>query len=251
MICRANRGGSGEWPEPVIKMPLSTVLLYEGLGYFIVKFWSRTEKIQVSRKWPRPLLQRGNLGAARSAVLASVLALAACSEVSPQYDPVEWGTAVRNEVGGWFGAEPVRIVRDEPPPAEGRPYPNLATVPKPPVVTPSGERQQEIERLSRDRTSARTPAPPTGATAPGAPASSLVGRVSLPATPGRFSDADRAILQQAVTAAATSRNGLRLVGAPEATSAVATELGQLGLPPNLARRETGPGGRQVEIFVDY
>jgi hypothetical protein len=232
-------------------MPLSTVLLYEGLGYFIVKFWSRTEKIQVSRKCPRPLLQRGILGAARVAILASAVAVAACSEVSPAYDPVEWGTSVRNEVGGWFGAAPVRLVRDEPPPAEGRPYPNLATVPTPPAVTPPGERQQEMDRLSRDRTQSRAAAPPTGATAQGAPASSLVGRVSLPATPGRFSDADRAVLQQAVTAAATSRNGLRLVGSPDATTAVANELNQLGLPPNLARRETGPGGRTVEIFVDY
>ena len=104
-------------------MPLSTVLLYEGLGYFIVKFWSRTEKIQVSRKWPRPVLQRGILGAARVTILASAVALTACAEVSPAYDPVEWGTSVRNEVGGWFGAAPVRIVRDEPPPPARRPAP--------------------------------------------------------------------------------------------------------------------------------
>lgn len=42
----------------------------------------------------------------------------------------------------------------EPPAAEGRPYPNLATVPRPPDVAPLAVRQAEIDQLmaSRDAT---------------------------------------------------------------------------------------------------
>ncbi len=42
----------------------------------------------------------------------------------------------------------------EPPAAEGRPYPNLATVPRPPKVEPLAVRQAEIDQLvaSRDAT---------------------------------------------------------------------------------------------------
>ncbi|HEX6981051.1 MAG TPA: hypothetical protein VF342_17300 [Alphaproteobacteria bacterium] len=43
----------------------------------------------------------------------------------------------------------------EPPPAEGRPFPNLATVPLRPEVAPPLERQAELAALTADRDSAR------------------------------------------------------------------------------------------------
>jgi hypothetical protein len=39
----------------------------------------------------------------------------------------------------------------EPPPAQGRPFPNLASVPRAPEVGPSAERQSEVERLTATR----------------------------------------------------------------------------------------------------
>jgi hypothetical protein len=39
----------------------------------------------------------------------------------------------------------------EPPPAEGRPYPNLASVPNPPPKEPTSERQSEVGQLTAAR----------------------------------------------------------------------------------------------------
>ena len=39
----------------------------------------------------------------------------------------------------------------EPPPAEGRAFPNLASVPRAPAVGPAAERQAEVERLTASR----------------------------------------------------------------------------------------------------
>jgi hypothetical protein len=39
----------------------------------------------------------------------------------------------------------------EPPPAEGRPFPNLASVPTPPPVGPAAERRAEVDRLMAAR----------------------------------------------------------------------------------------------------
>lgn len=181
-----------------------------------------------------------------------MVVLASCSEVSPEYDPIHWGNAARNEVGSWFGAEPKSDAADriQAPPSEGRPFPNLATVPRPPKMTPTAERQAELERLTRDQAGARAapqaspPSTPTG--------SDRVGALTAPPGGGAFSEADRMVLRQAISQAARHTPGIvRLVGMPDATARVATELGQMGLPPLRTRSEGRATGRQVEIFVDY
>jgi hypothetical protein len=55
------------------------------------------------------------------------------------------------QVGRFFGAIPPEA---EPPPAEGRPYPNLATVPRPPTIAPLAEREAEMARLQADQVAA-------------------------------------------------------------------------------------------------
>jgi len=75
-----------------------------------------------------------------------------CSDVPPAYNPLEWGQSVAREVSSWFDSSSSKPAssapRDtvvEPPPAEGRPYPNLAMVPKPPP------RDTQETRLARQR----------------------------------------------------------------------------------------------------
>lgn len=159
---------------------------------------------------------------------------------------------MRNEVAGWFGAEPKSDVaaRIEAPPSEGRPFPNLATVPRPPKVTPAAERQAELERLSRDQAGAR--AAPQASPPPKPTGSDRVGALTAPPGTGAFSEADRMVLRRAISEAAQHTPGIvRLVGMPDATALVAAELTRLGLPPLRSRSESGATGRQVEIFVDY
>lgn len=55
------------------------------------------------------------------------------------------------QVGRFFGALPPEA---EPPAAEGRPYPNLATVPRPPAIAPRAEREAEVARLQADQAAA-------------------------------------------------------------------------------------------------
>ena len=65
--------------------------------------------------------------------------LAGCSEVPPEYNPIEWGQSAVRGVSSLFESDKSKEGKDtaprvvvEPPPAEGRPYPNLGMVPKPP-----------------------------------------------------------------------------------------------------------------------
>lgn len=89
------------------------------------------------------------------AVLAVLLA--GCSQVSPEYDPINWISTANREVMGWFGDEsPAPAPIAEPPPAEGRPFPNLGTVPPPPMVTPAekADRAKQLAALQADRDAA-------------------------------------------------------------------------------------------------
>ena len=87
----------------------------------------------------------------------------------------------------------------EPPPAEGRPFPNLASVPAPPHAGPSAGRQAEVDRLMASRDASiredqqiraidpgRALPPPRPRTAPAA-APTTPGR---PAEPGAAAPAD-------------------------------------------------------------
>src|SRR5258708_4384083 len=100
--------------------------------------------------------RRGNANSpARTLLLLSAVGGAACSEVPPEYNPVEWSRTAQLKVKNWFSdtpEEPPPIV--DPPPSEGRPFPNLGTVPPPPPRdTPEtrAERQRQLSALTADR----------------------------------------------------------------------------------------------------
>ena len=84
----------------------------------------------------------------RAPVLAALIfLLAACAD----NNPIEWGTSAARGIGDMFGGD--TPPEAEPPAAEGRPYPNLATVPRRPRDPPEvkAQRQADVERLTRDR----------------------------------------------------------------------------------------------------
>gem|GEM_PF-2033953 len=84
----------------------------------------------------------------RAAFLSLVLfSLTACAD----NNPIEWGKTAAREVGNMFGGE--TPPEAEPPAAEGRPFPNLATVPRRPRDPPEAKAQREADfaRLTRDR----------------------------------------------------------------------------------------------------
>lgn len=112
--------------------------------------------------------------------LAAVLVLAACSQLPPEYDPVTQVGNAKRTVLGWFGDDEPAPPNVEPPPAQGRPIPNLGTVPPPPLVTAGQreQRQKELTALQADRAAAakadaalraQTPAAAAVATQPPAP----------------------------------------------------------------------------------
>lgn len=91
----------------------------------------------------------------RFAAVILALGLNACADIDPAYDPIEWSRSVSRGVSGLFGDEPAPVRGNtEPPPAEGRPYPNLATVPTSPGLAPAANRKQEIDKLVASRDAA-------------------------------------------------------------------------------------------------
>ena len=85
--------------------------------------------------------------------------LAACSSVPDAVNPVEWYRGV----AGVFEGDEAQQERAEagaaraatPLPGTNQPYPNLASVPNRPVVTPSAERGKIAQGLAADRENAR------------------------------------------------------------------------------------------------
>ena len=101
------------------------------------------------------MLQRDHRSAAVRSVAAFagiIFLLAGCADTPDRYNPIEWGKSAAREVGNLFGGPDVPPSA-EPPAAEGRPYPNLATVPRPVRETPAqkAQRAAEVERLTRER----------------------------------------------------------------------------------------------------
>jgi hypothetical protein len=90
---------------------------------------------------------------AAAAVLGLLLiGLGGCADMDPAYSPIEWGRSVRRGVVGLVGGDPgPPPPRIEAPPAEGRPYPNLATVPRPPTVSSPAAREAEAGVLAASR----------------------------------------------------------------------------------------------------
>src|SRR4051812_39975899 len=90
---------------------------------------------------------------------SGVIALAGCSDVPRSYNPIDWGKSAVSGAAGMFDSKPDKSTAGaEPPPAEGRPYPNLATVPNPPPRPTAESRaryQQDVAELTADRERAR------------------------------------------------------------------------------------------------
>jgi hypothetical protein len=91
---------------------------------------------------------------------SGAILLAGCSDIPSAYNPIDWTKSGVDEVSSWFESKPApEGAIAEPPPAEGRPYPNLATVPKPPPrITPEirAQREREIAGLQANRQAALT-----------------------------------------------------------------------------------------------
>jgi hypothetical protein len=90
--------------------------------------------------------------------VSGAILLAGCSNIPSAYNPVDWTTGATDEVSGWFSSKPnPEGANLEPPPADGRPYPNLGMVPKPPPrATPEvrAQRAREVAALQANRESA-------------------------------------------------------------------------------------------------
>jgi hypothetical protein len=84
----------------------------------------------------------------------------------------------------------------EPPPPEGRPYPNLATVPRPPEVAPLAARQQEVDRLMASRDDTLRGDQELRAIDPGRALPPLRPRAAAPAAPRPASPTGEAPSQQ-------------------------------------------------------
>ncbi len=113
-----------------------------------------------------------------------VIALAGCSAVPDAVNPVEWYKGA----AGWFDSEdeaepPAEAtVVTEPTPAADESFPNLASVPEPPVQTyDPAQRQDIVEGLIADREHASyVDMTLRGAGATGFPAASATGMISEP-----------------------------------------------------------------------
>lgn len=200
----------------------------------------------------------------RAAVLAALLfSLAACAESNP----IEWGKSAARDVGNMFssGTPP----EAEPPAAEGRPYPNLATVPRRPRDPPEARAQREadLERLTRDREKALTddrvlrntgamppPSEPevpkevAGAPAPAVPPAAAVpppavAAVPPPSSPAPSAAPSPATIPTTTPAAAPALVSVQRVGAVGfgRDAATLTPIAQRNLAEAAALARTGNG----------
>jgi outer membrane protein OmpA-like peptidoglycan-associated protein len=179
---------------------------------------------------------------------AILLALAACAEDGGR------------TFGGLFGnSTPPEA---EPPAAEGRPYPNLATVPRRPRDPPEAKAQREadLERLTRDRDKALSddrvlrdtgamppPAPETPSEAPKATAAAPVPSASAtPAPAPSPTPSAPAVPASAVAPAAVSVQRVGSVSfARDAASLTAAAQRSLAEAAALAR----PGNGRVRLVA--
>lgn len=170
---------------------------------------------------------RGAAPAARAFLAGGIFFVAACADTPPEYNPIEWGRSLGRGVGSMFEGPPPEA---EPPAAEGRSYPNLASVPRPPKVTPRAQRDAELARLQADQQAAAAadqalradgtfpvaPSPPAVSEPPAAPAAPVMAAPVPTATPAARAPVSAPVaapVQPAAAVAAAVPATLRRVGA--------------------------------------
>jgi hypothetical protein len=166
----------------------------------------------------------------------ALLALAGCAQGGAD-DAAWWRTGFAGSLAAWIGPEREGI---EPPPAEGRPFPNLASVPRPPAPVSAAERQAEMARLAADRDSAQVAdarlrggsgvPSEVGAT----PRMSVVmGDIDLTRAPD---GTDEAVLESAIRLARAEQGTIRLIDGPGGASRLAEATALARLRQDLTRR---------------
>jgi hypothetical protein len=188
--------------------------------------------------------------------VAAALALAGCARDDEAPDLLDRALDATREVTGVFEGTGPRA-RVTPPPAEGRPYPNLASVPPKPQRPVARIRDGEIAALDRDRAAAEDRRRALGEGIVGEQASDPggepVGSVLIDSI-GAVSSSDEAVLRRAIERAGIGGDArIRLVGEAGASLAAADRLARLGFRReriDLAPAPSVPGGRRtVEISV--
>lgn len=149
-------------------------------------------------------------------------------------------------------ADPARVTL---PPDEGRPYPNLASVPSKPARIGARVREGEISTLGRDRDAAQARDSGLRGGTVGSVAGGdgrYLGTVFADSI-GAFSDEDEQTLRQAAELGRRGTTRLRLEGEAQAALAAADRLGRLGVPRTRIDLTPAPerlsGERAVEISV--
>lgn len=180
-----------------------------------------------------------------SALVASLL-IAGCSGVSPAYNPIEWGRGIGRSLFGGDSATADGQARNiEPPPAEGRPYPNLASVPRPPPVRSANERALDRERLLADQSSAGLVDTTLRAGSGGASFT-----IAFPEGATEPTAQGRQLIESAARRALAREARVRVVGPAREARRVGAELERLGVPTGRIAVEEQAARGPVEIFID-
>ncbi|MBL8700600.1 MAG: hypothetical protein JNK67_19655 [Alphaproteobacteria bacterium] len=193
-----------------------------------------------------------------AAALLLAAGLGACADADPAYDPIELSRSIRQGVGRLLRDDPAPAAAPAdpaPPPDEGRPYPNLASVPTKPQRVVATARDGEIDALTRDRVAAEGRAQALregGDPGAGEQGGRFVGRVA-PDAAGRFSAEDERRLREAAGLARQRGGRIRLQGEVRAALAAADRLGSLGIVRDRIDLVPAPqavaDGGSVEIMV--
>lgn len=191
-------------------------------------------------------------------VALGVAGLGGCADADPANDPIEWSRTIRQGIGQILRDDPAPNPRVDgtPPPDEGRPYPNLASVPSKPAFVVAKVRDGDIAALDRDRAAAdgRAAAIRQGAPDPGPdPAAGEPMGTVAPRPGGEFSAADDQVLRRVVSRARRDGARVRLQGEPAAALATADRLARLGIARDRIDLEPAArplaAEREVEIRV--